>query len=257
MNKYLKNAGLALFVMSISYALSAQTRYTDLEVEGISPSGEIKNGTKLPLKFKITNHGPDDEIPGDTTFYRLYQVKDGVVTEVYSGTLSGAAKLAGESSSYRDNYSINSFNFPDLKEPITLDFCFELFTKAYLENGDSIVLSRQDTNSSNNLNCTKVTVVPRTTSIPKNEMMERAFMIYPNPADKMIVFNREGDAYTGALKVAISDLSGRILLEHQFKELEVKSSALSLDVAQLPTGVYIVSFQTKAASVAQRLTIAR
>ncbi len=255
MNKYLKNAGITFFALCMSYALSAQTRYTDLEVVGISPAGKIKSGARLPLIFKITNHGPDDEVPGDTTFYRLYQVLDGVVSEVYTGMLGGAAKAAGESSSYRDNYSINSFNFPDLKEPITLDFCFELSTKAYLANGDSIVLSRQDTNSSNNLNCTKVTVLPRATGIQTEEIAGTGFSIYTNPAREVIVFHSDDATYSGALKVTISDFSGRRVLERQFDELEMRTDALSLNVGQLPVGVYVVQLQTKATSVAKRLTI--
>ena len=252
----LKQLAMITLTMLLSYQLMAQGRLTDLEVVGISPAGTVANGGQLPLKFNIINHGPDDEVAGDTTFYLLYRVVDGQKETVYQGALvNRGGVLAGQSSPYADNYGI-SFNFPGIKAPLTIDFCFKVATEGLLSNGDTFRLSHMDTNRSNNVSCTQVTILPKGTGILDNSA-DPAFLIYPNPANREVTIRLNEGSYTGGLKVTIRDINGHQVLAQQYKEDELKVGNLFLDVSTLSPGIFMINFQSKTNSVSKKLTIIR
>lgn len=82
--------------------------------------------------------------------------------------------------------------------------------------------------------------------------------VYPNPANNYIVVQYQSATSADETEFVVSDLSGRTINippsgkteHHEFKEIK-------LDVAQLPSGIYMLFVKDKTASVNSKLIIAR
>lgn len=93
----------------LTTAVTAQKRMCDQEVTCISPEGMVLNGNQLPLKFKLTNHGPDMLFNSDTVLYSLFVVQDQDTTVLYRGLTWGKGNNTvgiGESRMFEDGRKI-------------------------------------------------------------------------------------------------------------------------------------------------------
>jgi len=68
--------------------------------------------------------------------------------------------------------------------------------------------------------------------IEQHELEKNGFAFYPNPANESIHVIRVNSAE----KVSLYDLTGKLLMEEQFKSDEVK-----LNLAKLPPGIYMIN----------------
>jgi hypothetical protein len=83
-----------------------------------------------------------------------------------------------------------------------------------------------------------------TTSVPKVEISENRFHIYPNPTDEMLKIDGIFDHFY------IFDLSGKMLYDEKFKGENYR-----YHVSQLNTGIYIIKIHNKQLVETQRLLI--
>lgn len=242
--------------------MAQQRRVCDLEVVCTSPAGTVINGNALPLKFETSNHGPDKMISGDRIIYMLYMVVDGQQKVIHSDIIGGYGNDSldfGVKIVYGAETGAEvNFNLPDREEPFTLDFCVQIFSEAELANGDSIVLNYYDPNKANNINCQKITVMPKGgTSIGSRDMDVTGLLVYPNPASN-ILYVRTGYADAEELLLlTIRDITGRTMVEQRYAEGQAADGILSLNVEQLPVGIYNVSLQSNKGITTRKLTISR
>ncbi len=238
----------------------AQRRVCDMEAFCISPSGKVANGSSLKLSYGYFNRGPDVMYSEDTTLVWLYMIVDGEEKPVYNGVITGKPGRileVGDNSTYADNYSIR-FSFPDHTDTLIVDFCIEIGSGGVNQNGDTVrPFSYDDPNRDNNKICNKVMVLPqRSTSIASIAEENAGLFIYPNPATNVLHINMENTAER-AQQVTIRDITGRILLERHFEPSHLNNGILSLNIEQLPAGMYNVIFQSGENITMKKLVITR
>lgn len=253
----LKIISATLFILLCYFSSIGQQRIIDQEVVCISPSGEVVNGESLSLRFKMINHGPDHHISGDTSLYSVYSVVNDQKILAYTGPIFYSDNLdSGASIEYRDDYGIQ-FNVPDLSEPLYFQFCVYLFSRALLDNGDSLIMSYDDPDMANNTCCKDVTLLPNKSSYLENNSTENeGFYIYPNPA------NTSTNLYINGWKdlnliLTLTDLTGREVLR---KEIELEphdENRIRVNTENLETGAYFISLQGTSGKISKPLIIRR
>ncbi len=252
---------IVLIILLVSYhTVMAQRRACDMEAFCVSPSGKVPNGSQLRLSFGCTNLGPDVMYSGDTVLYSLYMVVNGEERPVYNGAFTGRPGNTinvGEKKTYADNYSIR-FSFPDATDTLIVDFCVVLGSSGVNQNGDTVrPFSYDDPNRDNNKICNQVMVLPqRSTAI--NNLSEENFdmQIYPNPANNVLYIKAQS-ATQKTQQATIVDLTGRIVLERYFEQPQLHKGVLSLNIEQLPAGMYNVVLQSEENTTVEKLLITR
>ncbi len=230
---------MLLFLSGWINVTSAQQRRCDIEVVCDQPSGTVRNGKALPLRFEMWNRGPDVRFSHDTTLYKLYRVVDQDTQVVYQGMIRGRdgdTIPVGGASAYADNYEIR-FNYPDRKDTFEVDFCVLVASRGIYANGDTLQFSYYDSNSSNNNCCKKVKVIPQAgTAIPEMAQGNSGWGIYPNPA-KDVLYLRAGTGAFALARIKVYDMAGRNWLEQDFFQQQ-ETGFLTLPIDQLPSGLY-------------------
>ncbi len=252
----------ALLLLSVSCChMYAQRRICDLEALCISPSDTVINGGALPLRFGRKNLGPDIMFKNDTTYYRVYRVVKGQEITDYSGAFIGGGGIndtvsVGDSTIYRDNYSIR-FDYPDLKEPLVLDYCGQIDSWKRNAWGDTIGFSYYDTNAENNKCCKKVVVMPQpATLIAAAEADTGDCVLYPNPAKELLQVSINRRRHSGALEVIVSSVDGRIWLQQHYSANN-EISVVVLDIRQLPPGIYSLNVRSAGRCIIKRFAVVR
>ncbi len=243
---------------SISFA---QQRTVDLEVICISPADTVVNGIGAVLRFEMRNNGPDVKYRRDTTLYWLYVTEGEQTHWAYSGATIGTSDGVieiGQSTFYNDNYSIR-FPFPERQDTFTVDFCVIIGASYIDERGDTISpFSWIDPNPDNDMCCTPVTVVPRSSgSTIAGAAYREDLLLYPNPVRDRLHIRRSDKLKNGMLLVTVADISGRTLLQHRFNAGSGNDDIGSLDVAMLPPGMYQVQIASSEATVSRKIVISR
>lgn len=108
--------------------------------------------------------------------------------------------------------------------------------------GMPITVSYSDPDTSNNTTCSNITFVSDTsgTSIVDAGGVKELLMVYPNPATDKISFALTLQQATAAW-ISVSDMLGREVKTHDFGNLPAgKQETLSLDVSELPAGIYSI-----------------
>ncbi len=231
-----------------------------MELHCSSPAGKVLNGGGLRLRFAFINRGPDVMYSGDTTLYSLHIAVNGVETYLYVGAMTavpGDTIEIGDSIVYAHNYGV-PFSFPDLTDTLITDFCVVISSYGNNQNGDSVYrFSYIDHNVENNMACNKVTVMPRKPTAITNMAAENSsLLIYPNPAANVLNIKREATAI-GIQQATIRDITGRVILEKRFGHTDLNNGILSLNIEQLPVGMYNVSLQSGENVKVEKLVISR
>lgn len=259
MNRELGKVFITIAVFICQNVTMAQQRICDQQLRCISPADKVVNGNSLPLRFEMVNTGPDIMFSKDTTFYLLYMLVDGKKRIVYHGASAGRSNdtiHVGEASRYIDNYGIR-FSFPERPDPFTVDFCVAISSWKVNSWGDTLRFSYHDPNPDNDTCCKEITVLPqKASSIPDENINRTDFLIYPNPASDLL-YVRTGQEYQGDLKLTITDLSGRVLLENRYTKYQTADGILRLDLLILPPGIYNMSLQTYVEVAHKKLIISR
>jgi Secretion system C-terminal sorting domain len=71
-------------------------------------------------------------------------------------------------------------------------------------------------------------------------MINSDLKVFPNPSSNFLKVNLPLDA--SIQQIVLNDLSGRVLLQ---KELDTNITEYSLDINNLPSGMYMVNFKSK------------
>ncbi len=230
------------------YAAKAQQRSCDLEVICISPADTVTNGGSLILRFGAKNLGPDIMFHNEAILYALFRRVDGNITRDYSGAFGGAHKdtvKVGESMIYRDNYTIR-FSYPDLEEPLLLDYCVRIASWSLNDKGDTIRFDYYDSNTVNDTCCRQVVVMPtRQTVIRSTGRSTASFNLYPNPARHTLYLRREADGVDELVELSVIDMMGRKLLTWNMQQWRWEKDVLAVDIGQLAAGLYNVQLATQ------------
>jgi hypothetical protein len=237
-----------------------QQRIVDYEAICISPADTVVNGVGALLRFQKLNHGPDVGHYKDTVLYWLYVIEGDQLHWSYSGATIGTTEgiiEVGESSFYKDNYAIR-FPFPGRKDTFTVDFCV-VVGSTYIKDGDTISpFTWIDPNSDNDMCCTKVTIVPKPsgTSVP-SVVADAELTMYPNPANEVLHIRVQTGFGAKGIRVDIRDVSGRQVSTRTLEQAVGRNDLWSLNVGQLPEGIYQVRLQASEGVVTRKLLISR
>lgn len=261
MHHNFRKSFMIIAIVICCYTAVAQQRVCDQEVVCISPADTVINGNALPLRFEMVNHGPDVKFANDTTLYMLYRIEENNEQRiVYQGMISGRGNDTigiGGSSRYVDNYTIR-FSYPDRTDTFTIDFCVLIASSGIFSNGDTFHLSYTDPNSDNNTCCRQVTIIPKeSTFISNTHSVNDELQIYPNPAKNILYLQVTDKDAIGDLVVIIRDITGKELLQRRYNSREVTDGNLTVNVDQLPSGIYSISLQTAKNTFSKKISINR
>lgn len=243
-----------------------QQRMIDHEALCITPVGEVINGGTLPLHFGMINHGPDPRYAKDTIVYRLFSLfpnGERGRREAFQGPLRGTGNavlpiggrfMYGDSGRY-----VIKFDYPNITEPLVIDFCLEISTFYLNESGDTVqYVSHYDPNPSNDRCCKTVTVLPKSSSIAQDmRQNEEGVWVYPNPVkDRLYIRTSAGFGEKG-LQLAIYDISGRLLREQMYSDGTTGDDTWSADVGDMAAGIYHVYMRSSKGMVSRKIVISR
>ncbi len=257
---YSKRIILFMALLICCHSAIAQRRVCDMEAFCISPSGKVANGSSLRLSYGYINRGPDVKYSEDTTLVWLYMIVDGEERPVYNGVITGNPGRivdVGETSTYADNYGIK-FSFPDATDTVIVDFCVVVGSGGVNQDGDTVrPFTYDDPNWDNNKSCNKIMVLPqKSTAISNIPEEHNSLIVYPNPATNILYINTESTT-SGTQQATIRDMTGRIVLERHFEPTYLNNSVLSLNIEQLPAGMYSIMLQSGENIMVEKLIITR
>lgn len=232
----IKNSLLLVMILGGSLSGFSQHRSVDLEVICVSPADTVVNGVGDRLRFGMQNNGPDTLYNQDTVLYWLYVFEnDSTGYVVYNGATIGTTAgfvTIGDARYYNDNYAIR-FPFPDRQDTFTVEFCVAIGSSYIDGNGDTInPFTYIDPNNENNFCCTKVTIIPKSSSTSIASIAEGALQVYPNPVRDVLYIQTETP-----VDLLLTDIAGRKVMELQHTR--------HLPMTDLPAGVYMLQIKSK------------
>lgn len=260
------NDSRTLIPMLLLYSSLAfsQQRMIDQEAICVSPAGEVINGGRLPLDFGMLNHGPDPRYGNDTMWYSLTSIlHDGYVYQGYSGLLVGGSPSVIPIDSvwwYREHFKYDiQYRLTGIDTPYTVDECVTIAPFAINSKGDTVRrFSHYDPDLSNNTCCKKVTILPKSSSIAQDiRQNAEGVWVYPNPVrDRLHIRTSAGFSEKG-IQITICDVSGRLLKEQRYVEGTLGEDTWSVDVADIPEGIYHVHLQSSKGVLSRKIVIGK
>lgn len=250
-NKLITSAWL--FVCFLISSSAFAQRIIDLEAILVSPTDglELKSREQFNIVIQLKNNGPDDLKKGDTLVV-------GVREEVFAVLLAADIPQSENAIIFERStaYEVNGGS------SATFSFCVEILdinsNGVSTSPGVPLLVSYDDPHPTNNLTCNEITISSAgSSSIDQAGSGQNSVNIFPNPAVGHEVTIQIGRDYTDELIVRITDISGRVLQEQKYNAAAVQRGRLSLNIEQLPAGVFIVNLQSGTKTVAERLTVIR
>ncbi|MFT4642561.1 MAG: hypothetical protein ACI89R_000398 [Candidatus Azotimanducaceae bacterium] len=95
-------------------------------------------------------------------------------------------------------------------------------------------------------------VAEQTLSTDEFQGSDSAFKIFPNPTNGFATLNLEMDS-TNDINVAIFDITGRLV--QSFNNINVTNREYSIDLSNLPNGVYLVRLMTNRLMKTKRVVV--
>ncbi|MEZ5018091.1 MAG: T9SS type A sorting domain-containing protein [Flavipsychrobacter sp.] len=89
------------------------------------------------------------------------------------------------------------------------------------------------------------------TNVATNTVVEKALMVYPSPANNLVSIKLSGDVYGKPVRFTVTDMSGRIVKSWS----GISSPKMSVSVADLPTGSYILTANNAEDIQSQRFSV--
>ncbi len=253
MNKNLvKSIGLLACAHILSYTVSAQ-RTVDIETILKNPAEgqEIIRGQEFTISVELKNNGPDDLVTGDTL---AILISGNAIPFTLLGDIAeGETVLVFETGA---TFAANADN-----NTITDIFCAEILdinSSGASMGGQPLIVSYDDPEPVNNQACHEIAIAPANggTSIQQEQVQATELTAFPNPANKEVVL-QVGHDLMGIVTVRIIDLNGRQVMEQAYTADQVKKGSLSVNVGQLPAGMFMVNVLSDTKTVSGKLIIAR
>ncbi len=240
--------GLSLYLVSTSFA----QRSIDVEGTLVSPASgqEIVVGQSFNVVLQAKNNGPDNLIKGDTIIILLGSQVIPILLEREllvgdGGDLINGSTSVGEGSALGPR-----------------QFCLEITdinaTGFKNGNGEAVKVSYDDPNPDNNLVCKEITIIASgsTSSIAQEPSMNDEVRLFPNPAIEDVTIEIGKQPFS-ALKISVSDISGRILMTRAYSATAVKNGRVTLNINSLPAGMFVFNLQFDAQSIVRKITVMR
>lgn len=227
----MKNYFFLLLMMMLCTGVSAQ-RYCDLEVIGgvsgttinIDPSGATP--TYLDLYFR--NKGADTLKETDTVYFSSDFLTGGGPAFISPVILDPGGEINIKDTFYFESGPADSSIF---------NLCDSVWFTSLAS--DPAV----DTVIPNNRNCKTLQVIyKKPSAITEQIISEKAktLRIYPNPASALVVLDFAARSKE-AVQVEVYDVSGRLVLSHNYNAASNKQSGYTLDISALQPGAYFIS----------------
>ncbi len=201
-----------------STVLSDYDFFPDFSITTNESSLNISSGQFLYLVFELGNEGVNEDTDLEVEFWLSadgnilgFRIYDDVIT-IPRGTGLMNTNFA--------------FEFP-------LEYGTGQYFMTVLIDPSGKILERDERNNFHNLR-----VIVDNSSL-------NDFILFPNPVtDQVKIFLRDPRA-SGKVSIIISDYHGRIFMTKDLFKIEDQELFTSIDVRQLPSGMYIVSFDIR------------
>ena len=225
----------ALFCGSLSFAQSTLP-HADISVHLTRPSADttVAYGDSLMVSFNYTNNGPDMLPVGDTLFFDI----SGLL--IYSVILQ--PMLPGNTFIYNNV----AYFYNPTDSALSADLCVAIVPQSAVQytNGGIATTTYIDDDSTNDVECHHVMLEGPDTSTTgiQNPALSGVnnLQVYPNPVTDKLRFDLPTQSQNATLNVAVSDMTGRVVLEQQ---ATASNGGYSVNVIDLPSGVYILQMQ--------------
>lgn len=235
MKNFTKLIVVATTLLAGSTAFAQAGRKIDLKVTLVSPAENqvIEANGNFALTVTIKNNGPDNLVVGDTVAY------ESSVAELAMATINTAIPSGQSVTIPMANYT-----FTGTGTDLPTDFCvafYDINTSGITANGNPVKVSYNDLDTTNNIDCNKVTFKKAIVSIFEfNDKEKEPLTIFPNPASDQVKFELNLAA-AEHIQVSVKDITGREVMHKDFGKIQAGSAApLSLDISGLRSGMYIV-----------------
>ncbi|PSK87980.1 putative secreted protein (Por secretion system target) [Taibaiella chishuiensis] len=270
MNKMKYSALLLLAALVTGVSAFGQTRYTDLEIVQVtSPANNavIANGDSASITIRVKNNGKDTlRIAVDT--YYVYGSLMGIAQNApVAGYIAPGANAQAMPPNSQSDWSFQYTtsggqvlaklpNNRTANTDTTMNLCISIISKNQLPGGVINTNGKyyNDTLPANNTNkCVSITFKgkPKPNSIDDLNTERNALALFPNPANRFVTLRTE--AQTRNARVHVTDMTGRVLLQHTFDK--PASDVLQLDISSLAAGIYIVNLQTDKSNKTGKLVV--
>lgn len=237
---------LSVFIIA-SFTTNAQ-RYANITVRLDEPviGDTLITDEPFMISATIFNNGPDTMRITDSFGFELVFDSSVINFNFGSGPLpyipmSGNELVPGDS-------TVIGFNFTLFSGwPLGgTDFCAGLYCI-------NVVDSLHDTLMTDNRSCALVTVDRDRTSV-KNLSLPGSVQVYPNPANGIANFDIQL-AEPASVNIAISDVMGKTVIQHNKAVQNITKETISLSTGQLVPGMYFYTVTAGKEQVRGKLEI--
>lgn len=234
---------MTLFIAFAGTALAQRSINLKVDIEEPTASQTIESAKSFNIRATVTNMGPDSLRTTDSTLW--FVTLDGNPVNFTFGSQQGAYWLrfnkhvpSGDTFHiWIDNRQITYTQATDMNREI----CFNVLPRFNGGGADTI----SDGDLTNNSDC--VTVLFKKSTVSVGEVLitdagTNVASVYPNPATRTANVEVKM-ANKAEVSVSLMDVTGRTIVNNAPVSLEPGVHTLPIDIATVPTGLYIYQVQ--------------
>ena len=220
--------GFLFLLFSVGAVIAQAGRQSDLALRLVSPQNNTNTpaGSMVTVTLQAKNAGGDPILSTDTIRIRLFL--DGYAVPFYdpiTGITDTFTRLSGFGLAPGDSAVIFNRSFA-INDSGSHTFCFESSLVGAAATG-----SVNDPNNANNRSCAQVFF--GTVGLTAVEKQDAQFEVYPVPAGNTLNWKAANTFHTGSM--ALYNVAGVCV-----QQTAIAAGNTSLDISQLPAGLYLL-----------------
>ncbi len=243
-------------LLVLGWSAKAQMKECDLSLSIISPLdySKVAFGDSVSVEMELKNNGKDAVSTTDTLYFGI---EGSNIVFHYHGLTIPPGGVEALSSPIR---FVNQFeNGMEMTVcMLILDQKDVSFTELAPNGVDSIdvpvAVTYNDPEGDNNFGCVTLTMDAQPKTSVTTVSKQRYLNIYPNPANDFLNLDMP-ELHAQNAMITVRDITGRVVMEQNYKGLSTMSSTLTINIAPLRSGLYFVELNTGNTSVVGKVNI--